>query len=377
MNSKLLTLFAFLLACNLTFSSEPILITESTIILDLEQTKELYFSFAEGDEVVFNMEMIKGKHIKEIEVIEMPTNTLLTEFKTKSIADKRIQIRTKGIYKFRFYSSSLTRRVCKITIHRIPKNDSTKNFNTNWKWETIRDTTYTVYQEDSLVGYQTVKYQETIRELKETKLEEIMLFDKSQKVHSFYNENVSRTFLIVNLPSLIRTDLLEENLIAWSYWIGVGQVGQDTFKENMKLASNISGKFADFYFKSPLAGLAVGKISEFFIPQTGEDVGYYFINDQQNLQLFMNGQQFYTFDKGKGKGAYGRNDQKKSGSFYIGLDNDNKFHGIDVDVKVLAVKEIKLFENKTYDREKQEPQYVTLHKTRMTVNESQIRVPIE
>lgn len=51
--------------------------------------------------------------------------------------------------------------------------------------------------------------------------------------------------------------------------------------------------------------------------------------------------------------------------------------GLDVDVKVLAVKEIKIYENKVYDREKEEPQYVTLQKTRMNINETHIRVPVE
>ena len=149
MNLKLLSTLTFLLIVNLSFSKEPILVTESTIILDVDQTKELYFSFAAGDRIVFNMEMVKGKHIKEIEVVEMPTNTLLTEFKSTGLKDKKIQIRNKGIYKLRFYSSSLTRRVCKIKIHRIPAREELQDFNTNWKWETKRDTTYTSYQEDT------------------------------------------------------------------------------------------------------------------------------------------------------------------------------------------------------------------------------------
>nr|WP_321237558.1 hypothetical protein [uncultured Psychroserpens sp.] len=367
----------FILVINLTFSQEPILVTESTIILDLDESKEIYFSFAEGDEIIFDMEMVKGKHIKEIEIIEMPSNTLLTEFKTKGISDKRIQIRNKGIYKFRFYSSSLTRRVCKVKIHRIPASETDKTFNTNWKWETRRDTTYIQYQEDSLVGYQTLKYKETVKELKDTKIEEIMLFEKSQKVHSFYNENVSKAYLKVDLPFLNNTQLRKETLIAWSYWIGVGQEGQEAYKRNLKLVSDVAGKAANIYYRTPLAGLAVGAISDFFIPQTGEDVAYYFIRDFQNTQKFMSGQQFYLMDQGKGKAAYGRNDKLKQGSFYIGLANDNEFRGIDVDVKVLAVKEIKIYENITYDREKEQPQYVTLNKTRMHINETKIRVPVE
>lgn len=377
MSKQLFLIFTFLLFLNFSFSQEPILVTESTIILDVDQTKELYFSFAEGNEIVFDMEMIKGKHIKEIEVTEMPFNTLLTEFKSTGLKGKQIQIRNKCIYKFKFYSSSLTRRVCKIKIFRIPKDESTKTFNTNWKWKIKRDTTYTSYQEDSLVGYQTIKYKETVRELKEKKLEEIMLFEKSQKVHSFYNENKSRTYLKVDLPLLQNSELRKENLIAWSYWIGVDQQGQKAYKENTELVANVASKAANIYFKTPLAGLAVGAVSEFIIPQTGEDVQYYFIPDFKNVQLFYNNQQFLQFDMGKGKAAFGRNDKLKQGTFYIGLLNDNDWKGIDVDVKVLAVKEIKIYENIVYDREKEEPQYVTLQKTRMNINESRIRIPVE
>lgn len=41
------------------------------------------------------------------------------------------------------------------------------------------------------------------------------------------------------------------------------------------------------------------------------------------------------------------------------------------------VKEIKVYENNTYNREKEEPQYVTLNKTKMNINESKIRIPVE
>jgi hypothetical protein len=377
MKLKLFVIFSALFVFNLTFSQEPILVTESTIMLDLEQTKELFFSFAEGDEIIFDMQMVKGKHIKEIEIIEMPSNSIISEFKVGSINNKRIQIRNKGIYKFRFFSSSLTRRVCKIKVKRIPANTSTKNFNTNWEWEVKRDTTYTAYQEDSLVGYQTIKYKETVKELRDTKLEEILLMDKSQKVHSFYNENPSRTYLSVNLPLLNNSSLKEERLLAWSYWIGVGQEAQDAYTENMNSVSKLIEKAASSYYQTPLAGVAVGAISELIIPQAGEDVQYYFVEDYQNIQQFLNNQQFLQFDMGKGRAAYGRNDRLKQGTFYIGLSNDNLTQGIEVDIKVLAVKEVKIYENVTYDREKEEPQFITLNKTRMNIKKTKVRVPVE
>ena len=377
MKIKLLITFFYLYSTYLIFSNEPVLVTETTIVLNFNESKDLFFSFDEGDEIVFDMKMIRGKHIKEIEVLEMPSNSLLTEFKSSGLKDKRVHIKNKGIYKFRFFSSSLTRRVCKIVIKRIPKNESGKNFNTNWKWETITDTIYTPYQIDSLTGYQTIKYKETIRELKSKYIEEIKLFEKSQKVHSYYNDNKSKTYLKVDLPLLNNSEFREENLIAWSYWIGVGQEGQDAYRKNLESVSKLVSKVATKYYQTPFAGIAVGAISKLIIPQTGEDVEYYFIQNFENTQLFLNGQPFYLFDKGKGRAAYGRYDKIKKGTFYIGLSNDNKLLGIEVDVKVLALKEIKIFENKIYDREKQDPQFITLNKTKMSINKTRIRVSVE
>ena len=377
MKIKLLIILTYFFSTYLLFSNEPILVTETTIVLNFNESKELFFSFAEGDEIIFDMKMIRGKHIKEIEILEMPTNSLLTEFKSKRIDNKRVKIRNKGIYKFKFFSSSLTRRICKIVIKRIPKNESGKTFNTNWKWETIRDTVYTPYQVDSIIGYQTIKYKETIRELKSTIIKELMLFEKSQKVHSFYNNNKSKTYLKVDLPILNNSEFREENLIAWSYWIGVGQEGQDAYRKNLESVSKLVSKAATKYYQTPLAGIAVGTISKLILPQTGEDVQYYFIPDYPNVQKFYNDLQFLQFDMGKGRAAYGRNDKLKNGTFYIGLSNDNKLLGIEVDVKVLVLKEIKNYENITYDREKQEPQFVTLNKIKMNINETKTRVPVE
>ena len=357
MKTNLLLLFIASIAFNLCYSNNPILVNESTIMLDLEQTKELYFSFAEGDEIIFEMEMIKGKHIKEVELIEMPSNSIFTEFKAQRINQKSISVRNKGIYKFRFYSSSITRRVCKIKIYRIPASDLTKNFNTNWKWEIKRDTTYTAYQQDSLVGYKTIKYQETIKELKETKIEEIVLLDRLEKVHSFLNDNKSRTYLKVDLPLIETSQLKEEKLIAWSFWIGVGKESQEAYKRNTKMIGDMTKGLASTY-TSPLGAYAVGTITDLVVANTGSDIEYFFVNDYQNVEKFMNYQQFSLFDRGKVINSYGKKDYPNNGTFYLCLLNDNNYTPVEVDVKVVAIKEIKIFENITYNREKEEPSFL-------------------
>lgn len=376
MIKNLLLALVFVISQSTFANGNPILVTESTISLNLEETEELFFSFAEGDIIEFDFEMVKGSNLKEIEVFELPNNKIFSEFKAEKFTKKQIRIRNKGLYKFRFYSSSLTKRVCKIKIFRIPANELTKNFNTNWKWETIRDTIYTPYTTDSITGYRTVKFKEKIRELIKTENVEDILFNKSQRVHSYYNDNRSSTYLRVDLPNSILTDLKEEKVIAWAYWIGVGQEAQQAYQENAKSVGNLAKGITSIY-GTPLAGLALGTITDLIIPKTGEDIAYAFIPDYANAEKYVNGQPYLQFDQGKGVAVFGKNSNQTQGTFYIGLYNDNQMQGIDVDVKVVAIKEIKTFENKEYDREKEEPIIVTLNKKRMDINETKIRVPVE
>lgn len=374
---KIISIFiSFFIFQFLNASSEPILVSESTVILDFQQTKEFYYSFAEGDEIILDLEMVKGKHIKEIEITETPSNSVFSDFKVRELKGKRVMIRNKGIYKLRFYSSSLTRRVCKIKIHRIPSSESTKDFNTNWKWEVQKDTVYIPYTIDSITGYNTVKYTERKKELVSSEKVEEILFDKVQRVHSYYNENPSRTYLKVDMPQSINTYFKEENVIAWAYWIGVGKEAEEAYNRNVSAVTETLKGVASFY-SSPLGGLAVGAISKLMMPNIGEDVSYYFIPDYNNLQLFFNQQSFSIFDQGKGIAAYGRKTRNNQGTFYIGLHNDNQMTGINVTVKIVVIKEVKIYEDKEYQKEREEPITLTLNKERMRVNETKIRVPVE
>jgi hypothetical protein len=375
LNILLQTLIGLFFSIN-SFSQRNIDVANLNIKLSFDETQDYYYSFDTGDEIVFNFQMKKGRHFKYVE-ISSPTNVISTEFKAKRIANQRIKVLNKGIYRFRFYSSSLTNRVANVNIQRVPSSNGKNNFNTGWKWKRIIDTTHIPYVKDSLIGYKITPYEETVKELIDKKRQEILLFQKSQRVHSYYNENKSKTYLRVNLPHLENTLLKKEKIIAWGYWIGVGKEGQMAYEENVRNFSSFIGETADQYFQTPLAGIAVGVITELILPKLGDDVEYYFIPDHENAKLFYNDLSFLQFDMGKGKGAYGRNDRKTFGTFYIGLSNDNKIRGIDVEVKVIAIKEVQLYEFKTYKRQKKEPQYIKLNKTRMQINERKYRVPVE
>ena len=363
--NQLIKLVFMFLSC-LAFPQEVMDVANLNIKLSLEQTADHYYTFDEGDEIIINFNMVKGRHMKLFEITALPSNIKLTEFKVNKLENRKIKVTKKGVYRFRVFSSSITNRVCNLRIQRKPSKEGNVDFNTDWKWNVVKDSTYIPYQKDSLVGYNTVKYKEVVRELKETKFEEVLLLDKSLSISA--ND---KTYQKVYLPLLSKSLIREETLIAWSYWIGVGQESKEEYRRNIDAVCNLVEGGTSF-----LGGVAIGAIKELITSKSDESISYYFINDYANVNLFMNNQQFLQFEHGKGKTAFGMYDRLRQGIFYIGLYND-KYREIALEIKVLAVKEVKNYENVTYDREKQEPQYVALDKKRLEVRETRFRIPVE
>ena len=353
--------------------SETVDVAQITLKVGAGKTEELYYGFTKGDQIIFNFEEVKGKPLKEIEIIELPTNSKFMDYKASSIVDKKIKVNKKSVYKFSFRNTSLAGRICRINIQRIPQSAESSNFNTDWEWKTLYDTTYVPFTEDSLVGYDTLNYKEKVKELVKTEKVDDMIMDKNQRVHSYFNENSSFTYLRVDLPNNKKEPYRTEKVIAWAYWIGVGEESSKAYAENVKSVGKIATGLAST-FGTPLAGVAVGAVTQLMTPKTGEDVQYAFIADFQNVQAYLAGQTYYQFDQGKGIAAYGKNTDRLQGTFFIGLHNDNQTTGVDANVKVVVIKEIKTYADKEYDRQKITPKYVKLHKKRMVVKTTEIRV---
>lgn len=125
-----------------SFAQAPIDIVESTLKINGNSEEVYYCGFNEGDQIIFNFEELNGKELKEIEILELPSSSKFMDYKTFKITDKKINVVNTGIYKFRFVNSSLSGRICKYKIQRIPSSDSTRNFNTNVYWKTRYDTVW-------------------------------------------------------------------------------------------------------------------------------------------------------------------------------------------------------------------------------------------
>jgi hypothetical protein len=311
-----LTLFILtfgLITCRL-YGQTTIDVAETTLkISGLGSEEVFYYGFAEGDQLVFNFEEVNGKELKELEIIELPSSSKFMDYKSKKIENKILSINRTGIYKFRFSNSAVSGRICKIKIQRIPASNETKNFNTSVYWKTVYDTTYTSEVEKYLIRADTSI---------------LNLTDEVAKVHSQTNANGAKTTFNFSLPA---------NTVAWSYYIGVDQGGQQAYdaaaKELALKASPLVSKIPGY---GPLAALALGSVSYLSALQSGEDIDFYIVDDN-NVNLFLAGQEFYYIKRGKVINDYSRMQAPLRGTYHVCLSNDNAITGVTVAVKITAI----------------------------------------
>lgn len=298
------TLTVGLLFFSKLFGQTPVDVSESTLKIGGLGEEVFYYGFAEGDQLIFNFEEVNGKELKEFEIIELPSSSKFMDYKTKKIESKTLNISRTAIYKFRFSNSALGGRVCKFKIQRIPASETMKNFNTNVYWKTVYDTTYTTEQEKYLIKTDTTVSNIT---------------DQLAKVHSGGNLNGNRTTFNFTLP---------DNTVAWSYYIGVDQAGQQAYQNAV---DEISNKAAPLVSKipgyGPLAALALGGASFLTVCQKGEDIDFYFLEAQTSAII----------KKGKVINDYSKMTTPLKGNFLVYLDNDNAITGVTVAVKITAI----------------------------------------
>lgn len=313
---KLFALALLLFGSSLGYSQEAVELIESTLKLGISEEKEFYFGFAEGDEIVLNVEVIKGKSLGEVEVAEYPNFTKFADYETKKITDKKFQVSKDGIYKFRFTNKGLLGKICKIHIQRIPLNENTKNFNSEVYWKTLYDTTYQTVQEKYL--------------------------ERSDTTYSdFYSgtpQISSQNALNGNKPYQVISFDLPKNTIAWSFYIGVGSKGEEEYdrartdfiRAGSKVALTIPGW-------GPMAALALTGVNYMAQVQGEDNVKYYFLSSQEDAQLFSSNQPFKRYKVGDVINEASQMKTPLSGTVYIGLVNDNTIDPIQVTVKASAV----------------------------------------
>jgi hypothetical protein len=276
----------------------------------------MYYGFAEGDEIIFNIQVLDGKDLKEFEISEYEGSSKFMEYKTKRVDQKSIKVNKTGIYVFRYSNSALSKRVCRFSIHRIAASYSTANFNTSVEWRQVYDTTYTPYEEKYLVKSDT-SFQKIV--------------DQKAKVSSqtAINGTPNRTIVDFELPP---------NTVKWSYYIGVGNEGQKAYDEAMtKFTASASKVALTIPGYGPLAALAISGVNYFSKTQGEDNVQFSFITNWDNALAFNAGNPYYQYKQGNVVNDATQMQKPLAGKIYLGLVNDNLMDAIEVYVTATAV----------------------------------------
>ena len=329
MIKRILPILCGIVMCTPVFAQlTSIDVTEQTIKIGARDEEEIYLGFAEGDQVTFNFEVLNGKQIQELEIIELPSSSRFMDFKIRRLNNKAITISRTGIYKFRFKNSAWSKRVCRFKVQRIPATEATKAFNTAVYWRTVNDTTWKAGTERYLVKKDTIVFNIT---------------DQTAKVHSSLNLNGNKTTFNFSLPA---------NTIAWSYYIGVDQGGQEAYEKATaqltKYASPVVRKIPGY---GPLAALALNGASYLTKLQKGEDIDFYIL-DSYNMNLYNGNQKFRYLKKGKVINDFSRMEAPLRGQYFVVLSNDNAITGVLVAVKITAIVVNEQWGNRSVSRPK-------------------------
>jgi hypothetical protein len=348
-------------------------VADLEIKLEPGATEELMYGFATGDRVIFTI-MPNGAPVTEVTVMQYPDVVKYRGQEIKKEEKNEFVVNDKSVFVFKFSNKAKGKRSCKITIQRVAKNADTKNFNTAVKWVTVQDTVYNSLTKDVVGGYDTLRVQKTRRVIASEKKYEEMVLDKSQRVNAKTSLGDTKASVAFALPVNSISKDETKKVIAWAYWVGVGEESNEFWKQNRKMI--VEGvKGVATYFTTPLGGIAAGTLTSLALPVNGEDVQYAVVNEF-NSTLFFKDKTYKSYDEGKGIAAYKRfvDATMLQGKFYVVLANDNLIQPLDVNVKVSAI-----IENIKYRDEKYTDLTITPRYEKKIVREPQIvtaKIPV-
>jgi len=291
-------------------SAQNVDVFNRTVKINPVSEDSMYFSFAKGDQVVFDFESLTGRDLMEFEVFQYPQTSKLRKDNQVKMKAVKLTIEETGVYWFRMANRSGTERNIKLHISRIPASASTKNFNTTVKWKSVSDTTYTQATEKYVTRRDTTVIN---REVALSVLGSQTRYGSNTQSPEF------------DLPG---------NIIAWSFYIGVNKPGQQAFQdaEQKFLQTNATPKFPGY---GSLAAFALtGKSS--FAPVQNEQQITYSIVDAANVSLARQQQPFKSFRSKKASNDFSVMKEPREGKLYFFLKNETDFD-MNVMVKIAAI----------------------------------------
>lgn len=326
----------------LLHSQTPVTVADLTVKINAKSEEVLYYGFAAGDQVVLSVEMLEGKSLKEVEVLEYPGIVRFKDYEVEKLGPRTLEISKKSILEFRFVNADLIKgRVCKLTIQRIPVSPEGKAFNTAVHWKEVFDTTWVMVSKEVDHGGEVWQVEKTRRVLVSVDTSIQQVLSRTERVHSrtkIQAENQSE--VCFELPKNQYEPNAKEpyhtsEVVAWAYTITVGESGKQWFnqanvKATAKAAASVATKLGVISTGyGALAVLAIEGISLFTTPPSGDNIQY--------ETYTMIGDEKKVLDAGNSVASSKRITDYRQGRFCISMENDNIMEGINAELTVIAV----------------------------------------
>jgi hypothetical protein len=309
-----LFLLSFLFLSVSVFAQTKISLLESTKKISPLSEENIYVGLHSGDILVINIEELNAKELKEIELIEYPSNSKFLDYKSSFLENKQFTITNTGIYQLRIANSAVNGRICKIQLDRIPA-ENTQNFNSTVYWKTVSDTTY--YEEE-----------ETYLARKDTSYQ--LVYDAFPKLGSQNSLEGTKPYQYFDFT-------LPDNTVSWAFYIGTGIEAKNEYdRANKALTTNPDW----IALKKPELGslqiLALEGNSNFKKITAADNVNYLVLPTNQ-VSLRNADLEYVYFNKGDVFNDFHQVDNKMVKNVTAIVKNDNTIDAIYVYFKVAAV----------------------------------------
>ncbi|HRK79891.1 MAG TPA: hypothetical protein PLZ12_00505 [Saprospiraceae bacterium] len=344
---------AFLFASAMQ-AQQPLTVADMTLRLSGKETKELFYSFAADDEILFSFFETENRLLQEVQITTWPEQVRYAARDIADTRDQKIRVPATGVYRFRFSNAS-GERLCRIAIQRRPASDDLRLFDTAVRWEERIDTFY-MKGKTERPAWTDVPEVKNRRVLAKTDTSAVTVLEKTERIFSrsgkVYGSNMSETkFKLPEnryLPNRQNPASVSE-VTSWAYWIGVGDEADRSFQDaNIKAVSKVADAASGLGLMSggygALALLAVKGVAMFSNPPKGDNVRFTLWNDS--------GKQI---DSGNSIVAYRRMEAPLQGHFTFQLSNDNMVDGINVTIKILAIVQTQTYRDEAYTEYRRVP----------------------
>ena len=121
MRIYLLLIVSILSINKFTLCQDTVSVVEKSVKVPALSPLSEYYGFAEGDKVIINVWVEKGKELKDFTIVEYPNTTRFAQHTVERVENKVIEITRNGIYRIDYNNSNIMPRVVNIKIQRLPK----------------------------------------------------------------------------------------------------------------------------------------------------------------------------------------------------------------------------------------------------------------